>query len=178
MTVKDRSLIAFYDNTGLIVTEDQKRQMQKLKACGFVLFDPYEYLVLTTENAVERIRIKEEARRLEKSELLELYNDQTRFGAISIPPYLCIECEGSPKGKVLGHDGRHRAAACIEAKVQQMPVFLIAMYHGISYDRLPKEQPYSFRHITEKDFPEEAIAQYIPASLKLPLETWVSIQQD
>lgn len=175
MAIKEVSNIA---DSALVVTEGQCKLMAEHKACGYVLMDPYEFLVATTENAVERIKIKEEAR-LEISRMLEDYNEETMYGRLATPPWLCIECEGPPKGKVLGHDGRHRAAACIKAGETKVPVFLVAMFHGLSYNRLPvsANNPFSFRHVTADDFPPEITGEYVPVTIKLPLETWTQIQQ-
>lgn len=181
--IKDISPIV--QDTELLVTEDQKRFMVSLKSSGYVLMNPYDFLDLTTMNAAEKKQIQETASRRyaydenEVAQLLEVYNNETRFGTVSTPPFLCIECEVKPS-RVLGHDGRHRAAACITSSVWQMPVFLIAMYHGLAYSKLPKaiNEPYSFRHITGADFPREVVGEFNATMRSLPIDSWVSILQE
>ena len=171
---------------GLVITEEHKTQMKGNKSCGYVYMPPHDFLYLTSND--------EYIKQLLKDALpLDEYNKLSKRGKTIIPPFLIIECGNlaepamkpnkphiSPLGKVLGHEGRHRAAACINDAVPQMPVFLIAAFHGQKEFQVKKHpgdpsKRYELRHVDKVDFPEYAIGQEIPTRRSLHLETWKAI---
>jgi hypothetical protein len=160
---------------GLVVTEEHKRQMIGNKACGYIYMDPANFLKLTTTGQREEEEIFRDAKPLND------YNKFARMGDNILPPFLYIECKEPPLGKVRGHEGRHRAAACVKAWVKHMPVFLVAKFDGISQWQLKKypndpSKRFEMRYIEASDFPEYLVGQYQPVRSRLPLETWIDLR--
>lgn len=156
---------------GLIITQEHLQQMKGNKACGYVYMNPAHFIQLTVTNDAEDQRIMNECLPLEE------YNEMARQGKNIIPPFLYVECQQPPLGKIKGHEGRHRAAACIKAGVKLFPVFLVAKFLGVAQWRLPKDamSRFEFRYIDKADFPEYLIGEYRPMRHRLPLETWTPI---
>ena len=90
----------------LVVSEDQFRRAQDNKAAGFVAMKPRDFLRLTTNYSVYD-QIINTARTLDE------YNAWTAAGRILLPPTLKVDVK---TGRVLSHEGRHRAAALARAK--------------------------------------------------------------
>lgn len=167
--IADTTVLAY---GGLLVTAQHRHQMVGNKSCGYVLMDPRDFLNLACESTSEKMEIMQEAAPL------QTYNDYALAGKNLLPPWLDIETQKAPMGRVIGHEGRHRAAACVAAKVLKMPVFLIKREHGVAIWRRPKTMgdKFSFRLIGPQDFPEYALGQGSSARVRLPLETWESAE--
>ncbi len=160
--------------------------MRGNKSCGYVYMPPRDFLYLTSNDSYNKTL-------LDEALTLDEYNKYAKQGKNVIPPFLIIECGDlatppmrhhspsmSPLGKVLGHEGRHRAAACINAGVSQMPVFLISAFFGMKDFQVKKfpddpSKKYELRHVDKVDFPEFAIGQESPIKRSLHLETWKAI---
>jgi hypothetical protein len=171
--IPDCTLVA---STGLLITQEMKSRMRDNKSCGFIIMNPRDFLDLTTVNADNLRNIHASA------EDLALYNGLAKVGKMSIPPFMKIETK-KVKGKVIGHEGRHRAAALIKANILKMPVFLVLCEEGYGVWRKNTQGEHNealrlshhYRYITPTDFPEMAIGEFNYTRVRLPLETWVTI---
>lgn len=165
-------------DSSLLLTDTHKRQARGVKSCGFITMTPHDFLLLTTTNGDSLDSIRKSALTLEE------YNKFARSGENILPPWLDVEVsdEGRlPKGKVSGHEGRHRAAALMNQKRTKMQVFLVAQRNGCSTWRLPKypddeSRWLEKRLVTATDFPNVLISQYNGNRVKIDLSTWVAIQ--
>jgi hypothetical protein len=168
--LSDNTVLSSY---GLIVTQEHIEQMKGNKSCGYIYMSPKVYLSLVSDADNNKILERE-------AHSIEFYNKMARIGKNILPPWLEIECEIHPVGKVVGQEGRHRAAACIKAKIEMMPVFLIAKFvEESTYKRLVHpEDPtnHQWRYIQAVDFPKYAIG-YEPVRERLPLETWIGLYE-
>lgn len=173
--IPDTTVLAL--GPGLIVTGEHKRQMEGNKSCGYVMMDPRDFLDLTT--APGKHPTKQEL--LKEALPLAEYNEFAIKGQNILPPWLDIETEKAPIGKVIGHEGRHRAAACVVAGIDTMPVFLIKREYGVGIWKVKKfpddlKREYEMRFVEARDFPEYAIGQYDGFRCDLPLKTWITIR--
>lgn len=161
----------------LLVTSTHKRQMWGNKVTGYVMMKPQDFLVLTcTSNAEQRI-IEDEAKSVEQ------YNAWAKSGDNILPPWIEVQIDPEaqePLGKVLGHEGRHRAAACMKQNIKLMPVFIWAKKgHVSTYKIYPypddRERWHEWRYLSPEDIPATVIGQFQSVSKELPMKTWRSI---
>jgi len=165
---------------GLLITEEHKRQMRGNKSAGWIYLAPADFLRLTTTGS-DRI---EEILGDENLKTLDEYNDFAREGKNILPPFLYVEMLNSrlPEeynpGEVRGHEGRHRAAACINAGVKEMPVFIVGKIGLDAVWRLPKDEKDKnvFRFVGPKDFDKKLLGQFNRyVEVPFPADTWHSL---
>lgn len=161
----------------LIVTPTHIRQMVGNKASGYLTMKPQDFLALTCTSAAEQRIIQDEA------EPLEQYNAWAKSGDNILPPWLEVQISHDADvsfGKVMGHEGRHRAAACIAAGVSLMPVFIWAKDGRTSTYKIhpypdDKERWHQWRYIEPSDLPQKLIGQYQAVQRELNFDTWKPI---
>ena len=98
-------------DTKLTVTDEMIRQARGNKFSFIATINPREFLKLTTSGNMPPDYFKEQCKTLDQ------YNQWAHEGESIIMPALWIK-----KEKVVGHEGRHRAAALICAGHDKMPV--------------------------------------------------------
>lgn len=144
----------------LVVTREHVRQARGSKAVGFVPMWPVDFLKLTTDGEGALRGFLDGA----GVEPLETYNRSATDprGDNVVPPYLKVEMD---TGKVVGHEGRHRAAALFRADpTARMWVAII-----LSKDYSPRY--YEERRIGQKryygaeDIPAVFYGEYRPTSV-------------
>lgn len=97
----------------LICTPKMRRSAQTRGAIGYFMIEPDIYLDLTSNKSRDKIE--------KESLTLDDYNSFIENGAIDCMPYIKI----LPSGKVVGHEGRHRAQAVKNAGGKYVEVALI-----------------------------------------------------
>ena len=151
------------DDRKLNITPMHLRQMKDNKTAGYIMMRPLDFLQLTTPGIREIDEIRAECKALKE------YNEYAETGDNILPPWLDIEIDEKDKrwvyGKIIGHEGRHRAAACINAGVTTMPVFLNGKMGYSStykfYEKDAKGQSTSdFRYISSSDFPPVVTGEF------------------
>lgn len=162
----------------LLLVPEHKRQMKGNKAAGWTYMSPDAFLDLTVSSESERSSIMRDALPLSQ------YNAWAKSGDNILPPWLEIQISENddrfPYGKVQGHEGRHRAAACIKAGVSIMPVFLIGkVSYYAQYKIYPfkddEERSHEWRYISSSDFPEVIKAQFSSEKKILPMNKFHSL---
>jgi len=105
----------------LPISNVQKRNAIGNKCIGYITMHPMDFLELTTTNkeGVERI--------MNDSQPLEVYLKSIRNRSNLVMPFLGIEvAKGklgkAKRGEVVGHEGRHRAAALLKSGKTRLPV--------------------------------------------------------
>ncbi len=110
---------------GLHLLPHQKQHMHNRKFHSLVTMHPRKFLELTTADDHHVDEIKQAAKSL------HTYNEYSAAKEIHNPPNLKIGHDG----KVTAHEGRHRAAALINAGHERMHVYLQAPFDGKKSDR-------------------------------------------
>jgi hypothetical protein len=128
-------------NEMLDINDQQREVAVSNKMHSLVHMHPRKFLELTTHDDQHMSEIKGAA------QSLKAYNDHTRDRHIQVAPFLHIH----HTGKVIGHEGRHRAAAVLNAGHDTMPVYL--HHHGDPNSDKPH------RHYKFGDFPEKITGQ-------------------
>lgn len=135
----------------LAVTDTQRRlRAMEVKVAFVATMDPVLFLRLTTTNDAHAQMIAESAARL------DAYNAWSAQGETLIAPYLEVDMK---TGKVVGHEGRHRAAALLAAGEHEMPVGIVLMRAfkdswGVGH--------YAVKNRTADDCPPSIRAQFRP----------------
>jgi len=101
----------------LKINERQVANAVSENSFGWAEMHPNDFLLLTTDDAVDLATIKNSAKEV------EFYN---RAGSI-IHPFIGFDLK---TGKLDGHEGRHRAAAVLKSGGTSLPVALYARYDG------------------------------------------------
>lgn len=108
---------------GLKLIKENYRQAKGNKNAGTLVIDPYKFLELTTRDSSDVYSIMDDAKTLEE------YNQYVKDGSSYLMPWLEISTDGISRykepckvGQVVGHEGRHRAAALIKAGIKKMPI--------------------------------------------------------
>ena len=131
------------------------------KSVGWLYFDPVQFLSLTVTNHNVYEWIEQE---LPHTKTVEDYNSYE-----TLMPWLDVDVK---TGKVVGHEGRHRAAACVKSKVNRLPVALCLRDHGhplyyrqpfINENNNPKQLQKVF--VTKEDVPKVLVGQFVHRSL-------------
>lgn len=125
----------------LLTNREQEERAVSNKMHALVHMHPRKFLELTTHDDQHASEIKGAAQSLHS------YNEFTRNKRIQVAPFLHV----SHTGKVIGHEGRHRAAALLNAGHEVMPVYL--HHHGDPSSDKP-HRDYKFG-----DFPEKIVGQ-------------------
>jgi hypothetical protein len=100
----------------LVITEKQRRVARANHAVGVIIVAPWDFLRLTTTNDAHRKLIQSQALDLDQ------YNRWSLEGEIVAAPYIDVDING----RVVSHEGRHRAAAMMKREYGQMPVVVYA----------------------------------------------------
>lgn len=125
----------------LDLTADQKEVAVSNKMHALVHMHPRKFLELTTHDDEHVAEIKRAA------QPVHAYNSHSASGSIRVAPFLRID----HRGKVMSHEGRHRAAALLNAGHDVMPVYL--RHHGDpASDKPDREHGFG-------DFPEKITGQ-------------------
>ena len=167
-------------NAGLIVTPTHISQMRGNKSCGYIQMRPSSFLKLTTSSAAEENRIIAEAK------TVAFYNQKAKEGGNSIPPFLWVVVRtndpSDPIGLVVGHEGRHRAAACLKEGINKLSVFLVARVNGGNNYRISDNPDASgrdywntLRPINKDDFPDQFVGQFVRIKVAVDMNSWKSI---
>lgn len=101
-------------DTGLDLTDTHRESAKSNKMHSLVRMHPKDFLKLTTSNDDHYNEIKGAARSLSD------YNKYAREGSNVNAPHLGMD----HRGKVVSHEGRHRAAALVNAGHDTMHVYL------------------------------------------------------
>ena len=102
---------------------------EDMKCIGAISLDPYDFIALTVSTGVREFCDAERA----DTRTLDEYNTWALAGKIRIPPFLSVDIA---TGKVLGHEGRHRAAALMAAGGRTMRVAIRLWRNGYVVNRL------------------------------------------
>ncbi len=125
------------------------------KGIGILQMDAYNFLRLTIDTAGVTSWIKEEA---ESTKSLDQYNKWGQDGTIRVMPFLNIDIKS---GKVLGHEGRHRAAAILNEGGKFIPVAIFLKKDWYTVNRVDG------RYLGEEDIPKTLIGEFIPSSIQI-----------
>lgn len=137
---------------GYLVTPAMHEDARTEKACGWLEFPCEEFLLLTTQNAF-RWKVDEAPDTLP----LEQYNQFVKDGKTRIIPFLDVDIHS---GKVVGHEGRHRALACIKAGVHTMPVAIFLREKGSKVYYTQDYDTWEKTYKTLADVPEVLHGQF------------------
>ena len=143
----------------LILPASVLSRMKSNKSIGMIQLPPLDFLKLTTPND-ERI---EEI--VDESSTLAQYNEWAKERVSLLSPWLDISCDDQNQaekfqrlGKISGHEGRHRAAACLKYKCKWMPVALFAQFYGHNTTSVYKDGKNV--KVTLDDIPNILISQF------------------
>lgn len=165
----------------LIVTADHILVMRDNKAVGFLPMHPLAHLALTTsdEEHLQELISPHPDRKGDKIPLA-IYNEWTEAGKSIIPPFLRVQMSD---GKVVGHEGRHRAAALYREDPDALMWVAIELIdeHGYAvYYEEPRYEPgqpsprEQRRYLDRSDVPEIFWGQFRPTSVEVdPAEMWL-----
>lgn len=137
------------------------------KASGTFSIAPADFLKLTCENSLELKSIMDECLTLEE------YNQFAREGKSIHMPWLEVSIDGLTRsgstvkkvtpGRVLGHEGRHRAAAMVKSGLSHMTVLFWAKERGYSeYKKASKPGGFRDRFLTVDDLPKQLSGEFNP----------------
>lgn len=168
---------------GQTLTDMMYRQARGNKASGTIIMNPHDFLVLTTTNKAEYDHIMEGA--LTTAE----YNHFAKTEQNIHMPWLDVTLDGkkptfggkpskTKPGRVVGHEGRHRAAALIKEGIDKMVVLLQPRIGGMKQFKKPS-QPGGWpdTHLTKADFPGTFYAQYNNKKVKVNMSTYKTLPQ-
>lgn len=162
----------------LKVTDLQLRVAKDNKAVGYLFLDPFDFLCLTVNGSVSSWIESEERNSDNAFRTIAEYNEWSRQGAICVMPFLSVDME---TGKVLEHDGRHRAVACDRAR-KMLPVAIDLRSNGRKtyyvqpfIDDLQHPRMYAKRFLGIKDVPNRLLGQFSSSTVSVirAKETWV-----
>ena len=132
----------------LKVTQAMIENAKDRKGIGLMKMDPYDFLKLTTDSSSVGQWIKEEH---ETTKPLDQYNEWATDGTIRVMPFLNINMQ---TGKVMGHEGRHRAAALMAVHGQEMWVCVFLKKDWYTVDKVDG------KWLTEADIPNVLIGEF------------------
>jgi hypothetical protein len=115
------------------------------KAAGFIAMSPREFIALTSPG--EHWIAEEQG----VAKPLDSYNRWAKEGVIRIGPFLKVD---KASGKVIGHEGRHRAIALMNAGGDEMLVSVALAEDG-----------YARRGLGPDDIPRVLIGQFLPRAI-------------
>jgi hypothetical protein len=166
----------------LLVTNKNIRQAMSNKSIGYFKMSPREFLLLTTRRSPEQWIESEDAE--DQIQTVEQYNNWQRDGSSIHMPWLDVTYNGSARGKIVGHEGRHRAAALIQAGWRNedcFPVAVILREDGkspIYYKTVltDPDDPYSGQKqmLDLQDVPARFVGQYNSNVVKPKFSSWKS----
>ena len=154
----------------LKITDRMLQQAKSNKSVGWLYLDPTQFLSLTVteSNVFDWIE-----RELPETKSVADYNSYQ-----TLMPWLDVDVE---TGKVVGHEGRHRAAACIKDSVKRLPVAIHLREHGSALYYRTENGSLKKRFVTKDDVPKVLIGQFVHRSLLIDTshihEFWASHNQ-
>lgn len=142
------------------------------------MMPPLQFLMLTTTLPPAQWIEKE----LKEIYPVEQYNAWQKDGTSLLMPWLEVTWDGPKKGKIVGHEGRHRAAAMIRAGWKSencMPVAILLKedgkwptYYVEKWGDASDNWSHSKRMLTLEDVPTTFIGQYDGYRFKPNFSTW------
>lgn len=164
----------------LLVTDQQKRIAKTNKNIGMVFMDPWDFLFLTVRGSVDQWLATTKS----ETQTLEMYNEWSRRGEIRIIPFLSVDKD---TGMVLAHEGRHRAAALVDRKINLMPVCVSLRIRGhLEYyvepfgDDITNPRRFWKRYLGKQDIPRRFLGQFDRTSVDMvnALKNWEGFYTD
>ena len=154
----------------LKITDRMLENAKSNKCVGWLYLDPVQFLSLTVTDHNVYDWIKKE---LPHTKTVDDYNSYE-----TLMPWLDVDMH---TGKVVGHEGRHRAAACIKSGSKRLPVAICLRDHGYPvYYTTPFEGDKSLVkvYVSKKDVPRVLVGQFVHRSLLIDTahlhEFWAS----
>lgn len=135
----------------LKVTQDMVDNAKDRKGIGLLAIDPYRFLSLTCPSSSVHQWLNEEK---DTTQSLDQYNEWATQNKIRVMPFLKIDIV---TGKVISHEGRHRAAALYAAHGNEMWIAVFLARQGYTEDRDPKDRS---RYYGADDIPEFLKAEF------------------
>lgn len=153
----------------LTITHKMLDNAQANKCVGWLSMNPLDFLRLTTTkpNVFDWIRQEED-----DTKSLAEYNKYAATGNAIHMPWLDVDMH---TGKVVGHEGRHRAIAVYSADSRQFPVSFCLRERGYPvYYRMEETHegyPYnrSKKFVTKSDVPTVLVGQFVHR--EVPIDT-------
>ena len=134
----------------LMISDLQRQNAKDNVSQAIVHMHPNHFLQLTTGSSLAKEQIKRNAQPLEN------YNKYSGPGGDSIVhPFLRVQLDDKGGGTVSGHEGRHRAAAVLNAGGNSMPVAIQLRPH-----RDMKKEKYDLGY--DKHMPDHLTSQFNP----------------
>jgi hypothetical protein len=145
---------------GLHVTPHNIERLQDLKGAGTLRIKAYDFLQLTTPKPVPLwIKEEEEAKEVHT---LDQYNS---WQAKGLMPWLSIDMH---TGRVIGHEGRHRAAALIrEHGIESHMDIGIVLYDKTYPLYYRSDENWKKTYVTWKDVPTKLHGEFRPTSVRI-----------
>lgn len=110
-------------NAKVIITEKQKQNAgSDREGIAFYEIPHMEFLKLTTKNDAEINDLRNDG----KLKSVDEYNQYAKEDKFNVHPHLEI----SPTGKIIAHEGRHRAIAEMDTGEKLYRIAIVANYHG------------------------------------------------
>lgn len=148
----------------LAVTPGMLARAKAAKSVGWLKMRPHDFLTLIVQHSVDAWIAEQVADK--EVHTVAFYNEHA-----DMLPYLEVDRK---TGKVLGHEGRHRSAACLLEKVAAMPVaiFLREGRHTDYYDEPwidELDSPHRFKKVFlgRKDVPKTLHGQFAATQVKI-----------
>lgn len=159
----------------LLLTPKMFAQAKGNKSIGHLMMHPLDFLKLTTPGSTSQWIAEEKP----YTKTLDEYNGFAEEGTSILPPWLDVDLKN---GQVVGHEGRHRAMAVINAGGTKFPVFVVlkekpegSNYHYAIYYRedRPLDGPWKKHFLGKKDIPLVWTGQFNSANkVKVDLSTF------
>lgn len=155
----------------LLVTPRQKENAEGNKAIGILTMGCIQFLELTVPGSFS-VWMSEQ----ENIGELQSYNEASKAGRIGIMPFLDVDID---TGTVQGHEGRHRAAAVLNAGGSDFPVAICLRRKGYKeyyeqpfIDNLRHPKMYYKRYLGINDIPARFLGQFKSSSVRIkPIAT-------
>ena len=146
-----RIVLAYNANAELLVTQQMLSVAKSEKAAGVITMPAWDFLFLTINKSVDEWVSDEK----DDTKPLDFYNGEAHKDRIRVMPFLDVEMD---TGKVVGHEGRHRAAALMANRnhaEMQVAIYLRRDGYKVYYT-----QPY----IDSKDYTKRFIKKFVSTS--------------
>lgn len=139
----------------LKVTPGMIDNAEDRKSIGILQMDAYQFLRLTIDSSTVTTWMDEE---IETTKSLDQYNAWGQDGTIRVMPFLNIDMR---TGKVLGHEGRHRAASILNSGGKFIPVAIFLKKDYYTVNRIDG------RPLGEEDIPKTLIGEFRPSAVQI-----------
>jgi hypothetical protein len=123
----------------LLFTAQQRAAARNKRSVGYVLMPPLDFLRLTMPPGVSVSQWIQANQKADRLPTLDTYNEYTRERSNTQMPHLELDWGkySKPAGRVVAHEGRHRAAAVKVAGGTQIPVALYVVNGLKAPQKLP-----------------------------------------